>query len=191
MEKKKRIVIFASGSGSNAESIVKYFENKPVEVVLFLTNNPEAGIIKRGKRLGIPTLVFDKKSFSQSDKVVEILKSLAIDLVVLGGFLWLIPENLIKAFPDRIVNIHPALLPKFGGKGMWGHHVHEAVVANKETESGITIHLVNEHYDEGRVLFQKSTPILASDSPEEVAAKVLKIEHEYFPMALEEYLDGI
>ncbi|SOE19808.1 formyltetrahydrofolate-dependent phosphoribosylglycinamide formyltransferase [Spirosomataceae bacterium TFI 002] len=191
MDKKKRIVIFASGSGSNAESIVNYFENKPVEVVLFLTNNAEAGIIKRGKRLGIPTLVFDKKSFSQSDRVVALLQSLNIDLVVLGGFLWLIPEKLIKAFPDRIINIHPALLPKYGGKGMWGHHVHEAVVANGETESGITIHLVNEHYDEGRALFQKSTPILPSDSPEEVAAKVLKIEHEYFPKVVEEYLGRI
>lgn len=191
MEKNKRIVIFASGSGSNAESIVHHFENKPVDVVLFLTNNEDAGIIKRGKRLGIPTLIIDKKSFSQSSAVLDMLQGLAIDLIVLGGFLWLIPERLIGAFPDRIINIHPALLPKYGGKGMYGHHVHEAVVAKKEKESGITIHLVNEQYDEGRILFQKSMPILPSDSPEEVAAKVLKIEHEYFPKVVEEYLIGL
>jgi phosphoribosylglycinamide formyltransferase 1 len=188
MKAKKRIVIFASGSGSNAERIVNYFADKEVEVVLFLTNNAEAGIIKRGKRLGIPTVVFDKTSFAKTNKIVEILQSQNIDLIVLGGFLWLIPEQLIKAFPEKIINIHPALLPKYGGKGMWGHHVHEAVVANNENESGITIHLVNEHYDEGKVLFQKSTPILPSDSPEEVAAKVLKIEHEWFPKVIEDYL---
>lgn len=191
MSSKKRIVIFASGSGSNAQAIVAYFLNKPVEVVLFLTNNPDAGIIKRGKKLHVPTLVFDKKSFSETNKIVELLKSLNIDLIVLGGFLWLIPESLIAAYPNKIINIHPALLPKYGGKGMWGHHVHEAVVANEEKESGITIHLVNEHYDEGKVLFQKSTAININDSPEEVAAKVLKLEHEFFPKVLEDYLRNL
>ncbi len=182
----KRIAIFASGGGSNAEAIVAFFSEKPeVSVSYFLTNKIDAGIIKRGKRLGIPTLVFSKKNFVHSLDVVDFLKSQKIDLVVLAGFLWLIPTSLIAAYPERIVNIHPALLPKFGGKGMWGHYVHEAVVQNKETESGITIHLVNENYDEGKVLFQASCPVKATDTPEDVAANVLKLEHQHFARVIE------
>jgi phosphoribosylglycinamide formyltransferase-1 len=189
MKNTKKIAIFASGSGSNAESIVAYFKNnEQVKVAYFLTNNAEAGIIKRGKRLGIPTLVFSKKNFSEGTDIVEFLESQKIDLVVLAGFLWLIPSLLIKAFPNKIINIHPALLPKYGGKGMWGHHVHEAVVANKETESGITVHLVNENYDEGKILLQAKCAVLPSDTAEEVAANVLKLEHEHFARVLEELL---
>ncbi|WP_304235441.1 phosphoribosylglycinamide formyltransferase [Jiulongibacter sediminis] len=189
---KKRIAIFASGSGSNAETITRYFEkNDNVIVSLFLTNNAEAGVIKRGKRLGVPTVVFSKKNFSERDDVVKILENLHIDFVVLAGFLWLIPESLIKAYPNKIINIHPALLPKYGGKGMWGHFVHEAVVENKEKESGITIHFVNEHYDEGEVIFQASCEVTSSDTPEDVARKVQVLEHEHFPRIVEEILQKL
>lgn len=188
----KRIAIFASGSGSNAERIVEYFaENQDISVELFLTNNSQAGIVERGKRLGIPTLIFDKKSFTKTDKIVNILQSQKIDLVVLAGFLWLIPENLIKAFPNKIINIHPALLPKYGGKGMWGHFVHEAVVASREKESGITIHYVNEHYDEGESIFQAKCNIDKNDSPEDVQRKVQVLEHQYFPVIIEDVLKKI
>jgi phosphoribosylglycinamide formyltransferase-1 len=189
MGKVKNIAIFASGSGSNAEAIANYFANNElVKIAYFMTNDAEAGILKRGKRLNIPTLLFSKKNFVESDDIIRFLKSQEVDLVVLAGFLWLIPPAFIQAFPDSIVNVHPALLPKFGGKGMWGHHVHEAVVANKETESGITIHLVNESYDEGKILFQAKCPVLSTDSPEDVAANVLKLEHEHFPRVVDEVL---
>jgi phosphoribosylglycinamide formyltransferase 1 len=177
-----KIAIFASGSGSNAENIVEYFkENAEVEVCMFLTNNPSAGVIERGQRLNIPTVVFNKSLFSKSDKIVELLQSQAIDWVILAGFLWLVPANLIKAYKDKIINIHPALLPKYGGKGMWGHHVHEAVVANKETESGITIHYVNEHYDEGKVIFQAKCEVSEGDTADSVAAKIHALEYQFFP----------
>lgn len=177
-----KIAIFASGSGSNAENIVEFFREKSdVEVSLFLTNNPTAGVIERGHRLGISTVVFNKKLFAKTDKIVALLQSQDIDWVILAGFLWLVPSNLIKAFENRMINIHPALLPNYGGKGMWGHHVHEAVVANKEKESGITIHYVNEHYDEGKVIFQAKTEVMPSDSPDHVARKIHQLEYEYFP----------
>lgn len=182
----KKIAIFASGSGSNAERITSYFaDSQHVSIDLFLSNNPNAGVIERGRRLGIPTVLFDKKIFSQTNKIVDLLQNQQIDFVILAGFLWLIPENLIKAFPNKIINIHPALLPKFGGKGMWGHAVHEAVVANGETESGITIHFVNERYDEGKVIFQAKCEVLPSDSPDDVAHKVQLLEHKYFPEVIE------
>lgn len=183
----KRIAIFASGSGSNAEKIVNYFESsQQISVDLFLTNKADAGIIERGKKLGVPTIVFDKKTFTKTDEIVNILKKQDIDWVILAGFLWLIPDNLIKAYPNRIINIHPALLPKYGGKGMWGHFVHEAVLANKETESGITIHFVNEHYDEGKIIFQAKCEIAANDSAEDIAAKVQVLEHKHFPEVIEQ-----
>lgn len=189
---KKRIAVFASGSGSNAKKIVSYFRDKgEVDVVIMLTNNAEAGIIKKSKSLGIPIVVFGKKSFNESDQIVDLLKAQNIDLIVLAGFLWLIPMNLIQAFPDRIVNIHPALLPKYGGKGMWGHHVHEAVFANHEKESGITIHLVNEYFDEGKPLFQKAVNIEKCSTPEEIAETVLKVEHENFAKVVEAYLQTL
>ncbi len=177
-----KIAIFASGSGSNAERITEYFNsNDHVEVSLILTNNPAAGVIERAQRLNIPTLVFNKKLFAKTNKIVEILQSQGIDWVILAGFLWLVPSNLTRAFENRMINIHPALLPKYGGKGMWGHHVHEAVVANKEKETGITIHYVNEHYDEGKVIFQAKCEVTENDTPESVAAKIHELEYQYFP----------
>jgi phosphoribosylglycinamide formyltransferase 1 len=177
-----KIAIFASGSGSNAERIVEFFSsNEEIEVTLVLTNNPAAGVIERAQRLNIPTLIFNKTLFSKTDKIVEILQSQQIDWVILAGFLWLVPNNLTRAFENRMINIHPALLPKYGGKGMWGHHVHEAVVANQEKESGITIHYVNEKYDEGKTIFQAKCEVEASDSPDDVAKKIHQLEYQYFP----------
>ena len=181
----KNIAIFASGSGSNAERIVEYFTNsEEINVKLFLCNNPEAGVIQRAERLKIPLIIFDRLAF-KSGEIVKTLQENQIDWVVLAGFLWLIPKNMVEAFPNRIINIHPALLPKFGGKGMYGHFVHEAVVENKETESGITIHFVNEHYDEGGVIFQASFPVLYTDTPADVARKVQVLEHKHFPEVIE------
>lgn len=177
-----KIAIFASGSGSNAERIVEFFSsNEEIEVTLILTNNPTAGVIERAQRLNIPTLIFNKRLFSKTDKIVEILQSQQIDWVILAGFLWLVPNNLTRAFENRMINIHPALLPKYGGKGMWGHHVHEAVVANKEKETGITIHYVNEKYDEGKVIFQAKCKVESGDSPDDVAKKIHQLEYQYFP----------
>ena len=181
----KNIAIFASGSGSNAERIVEYFtDSQQISVKLFLCNNPEAGVIQRAEKLQIPLFMFDRPTF-KSGEVVKILQENQIDWVILAGFLWLIPKNMVEAFPNRIINIHPALLPKYGGKGMYGHFVHEAVVENKETESGITIHFVNEHYDEGGVIFQESFPVLPTDTSEDVARKGQVLEHKYFPEVIE------
>jgi phosphoribosylglycinamide formyltransferase 1 len=181
----KTIAIFASGSGSNAERIVEYFtDSEQINVKLFLCNNPEAGIIQRAERLQIPLIMFDRPAF-KSGEVVKILQENQIDFVILAGFLWLVPKNMVEAFPNRIINIHPALLPKFGGKGMYGHFVHEAVVENKETGSGITIHFVNEHYDEGGIIFQASFPVLPTDTPEDVARKGQVLEHKHFPEVIE------
>lgn len=188
---KKNIAIFASGSGSNAERLTDYFtDSKLVNVSLFLTNNKTAGVIERGHRLGVPTVIFNKTAFAKCDKIVDLLVKQQIDFVVLAGFLWLIPENLLAAFPDKIINIHPALLPKYGGKGMWGHHVHEAVVQNRETETGITIHLVNEEYDKGEVLFQAKCEVLPTDSAADVAAKIHQLEYKHFPEIVEKVVLG-
>jgi phosphoribosylglycinamide formyltransferase 1 len=185
----KKIVIFASGSGSNAEKIVEYFaENPAVSIELILSNNPKAGVIERARRLHIPVLLFDKKTFFETDKIIQLLDSQGVDLIILAGFLWKISENLILKFPNRIINIHPALLPKYGGKGMWGHHVHESVVANKETESGITIHYVNEYYDEGGIIFQAKCEVFPNDTPDDVAAKVHALEHQHFARIIKELL---
>ena len=180
-----RIAIFASGSGSNAENIFNYFkDNNSVEISLILTNNTKAFVIERAKNLDVKSHVFSKIDFLNTNSVLSILEENKIDLVVLAGFLLKIPENLIKAYPNKIVNIHPALLPKYGGKGMYGDNVHKAVVAAKETESGITIHFVNENYDEGKIIFQAKCPILENDTYEAVAAKIHKLEYEYFPKAI-------
>lgn len=183
----KKIVIFASGSGSNAENIVNYFKgSESEEVTLILTNNPSAGVIERGKRLDVPVVVFSRNNFSKTDTVVRLLKNHETDWVILAGFLWLVPESFIRAFPGRIINIHPALLPKYGGKGMWGHHVHEAVVRNRESESGITIHYVNQHYDEGKIIFQAACTLNSSDTPDSVAQKVHELEYRHFPEVIAE-----
>jgi phosphoribosylglycinamide formyltransferase-1 len=185
----KKIAVFASGSGSNAENIFNYFNNNDeVDVSLILTNNPNAGVIERATRLNIPFTVFNKNAFQNTNEIVKLLQEKDIDLVVLAGFLWLIPTNLIEAFPNKIVNIHPALLPKYGGKGMFGDNVHKAVVENEETESGITIHFVNQHYDEGKVIFQAKCEVLPTDTFEDVASKIHVLEYEYFPKVISDLL---
>lgn len=185
----KRLAIFASGSGSNAEKIAEYFANHPdIVVTLILSNNPQAGVIPRARRLHIPVVLFDRKTFYDTLKVIEILQNEHIDLVVLAGFMMLIPEAMVQAFPNKIVNIHPALLPKYGGKGMYGHFVHEAVVAAREPESGISIHFVNERYDEGDIIFQATCPVTPEDTPDEVARKVQVLEHEHYPEVVEQLL---
>lgn len=185
----KKIAILASGSGSNAENIHNYFKgNSNIAVSLILTNNPKAHILERAKRLKIETVTFNKQEFRGSSKIVDTLKERNIDLIVLAGFLWLIPKQLIKAFPNKIINIHPALLPKYGGKGMFGDNVHKAIVENKETETGITIHYVNEVYDEGEIIFQKSCKVLPTDSVDDVADKVHELEYEYFPKIIAQVL---
>ncbi len=185
----KRIAIFASGSGSNAEKIADYFVGSTdISIDLIVSNNPKAGVIDRARRLHIPVLLFDRTTFYQTDRITQLLQQQGIDLIVLAGFMWLMPAGLVQAFPDRIVNIHPALLPKFGGKGMYGHFVHEAVVAAQETESGITIHLVNEHYDEGAPIFQAHCPVTPTDTPDDVARKVQALEHDHYPRVVAEVL---
>ena len=184
----KRIAIFASGSGSNAEKIADYFRGNPeISIELILCNNPEAGVIERAKRLNIPLQLFDREQF-RSGWVLNLLQEKQIDWVILAGFLWLIPKAIVAAFPNRIVNLHPALLPKFGGKGMYGHFVHEAVVTAGEKESGITIHFVNEHYDEGNIIFQAAFPVEPTDSPEDVARKGQVLEHKHFPRVIGELI---
>lgn len=188
----KRIAIFASGSGSNAETIAQHFADRSgVQISLVLTNNPEAGVIQRARRLHIPAVVFDRKTFYQSDRILELLVNQKIDLVVLAGFMMLIPEKLIQAFSEKMVNIHPALLPKYGGRGMYGHFVHEAVVAAGERQSGITIHFVNEVYDEGKIILQATCDLEASDTPEDVARKVQALEHEHYPRVVDELVSSL
>jgi len=184
----KRIVIFASGSGSNAENIIKYFNHSAViTVVRVLTNNQHAKVLERAKRLRIKTLSFSKKDFSQEDTVLNLLAEEA-DYIILAGFLWRVPANIVAAFPNKIINIHPALLPKYGGKGMYGMNVHRAVVKNKEDETGITIHFVNENYDEGAIIFQEKVSITSDDTPETVAAKIHELEYEHFPKVIEQII---
>lgn len=183
----KNIVIFASGSGSNAENIARYFQQKEnLNIKCIYSNRKDAYVLERARQLGLPAKVFSREEFYDSERLLVELKSLKTDMIVLAGFLWLIPDYLIKHF--CIVNIHPALLPKFGGKGMYGMKVHEAVVAEKETESGITIHYVNEHYDQGQIIFQAKCPVLSDDTPEMVAQKVHQLEYQYFPKVIEELL---
>ncbi|MCE7063733.1 phosphoribosylglycinamide formyltransferase, partial [Dyadobacter sp. CY326] len=176
-------------SGSNAEKICEYFaDREDVEVSLIFTNNPQAGVIKRACELQIPVVFFDKKTFYQTNKVLQILQNERITIVVLAGFMLLVPPFLVEAFPNRIINIHPALLPKYGGKGMYGHFVHEAVVNAKEKESGITIHYVNENYDEGNVIFQATCAIEPTDTADDVATKIHALEHANYPRVIEEIL---
>jgi len=186
--KKYKIAIFASGNGSNAEAIMNYFKgNAQISVGLLLTNNANAYAIERAKKFGVLCKIFTKQDI-QENTVIEWLTSAGISHIVLAGYLWLIPENLIKAFPNKIVNIHPALLPKFGGKGMYGMKVHEAVHASNELETGITIHLVNTKYDDGEVLAQKAVPVSDTDTPDDIARKVHELEHRYYPEVIENWI---
>jgi phosphoribosylglycinamide formyltransferase-1 len=189
---KKRIAIFASGSGSNAQKILEFFKKHPeAEVALVLSNNPEAYVLQRADNFEIPSHIFDKQEFYKSDDIVSLLKNLQIDLIVLAGFLWLIPENLISAFPNRIINIHPALLPKYGGKGMYGDKVHKAVLNAGEEESGITIHYVNEHFDEGEMIHQSRFKIEKGDDLEMIKFKGQQLEHLHYPKVVEQILKKI
>jgi len=184
----KRIIILASGSGTNAENIMKYFKNSNlISVVQVLSNKKDAKVLQRARRLNVSCASFSRDSFYTNDEVLKNLK-LNADYIILAGFLWKIPSNIIEAFPNKIINIHPALLPKFGGKGMYGMHVHKAVVESKEEESGITIHFVNENYDEGAIIFQKSFEVLDSDTAEDVAAKIHILEQENFPKIIEQII---
>ena len=185
----KRIVIFASGSGSNAENLIKFFHNSDnASVIQVLTNNPHAKVLDRCKKLKVSALSFNRTAFTKSEDVLNILKASQPDLIVLAGFLWKFPEFILNAFENKVINIHPALLPKYGGKGMYGMYVHEAVVANKETETGITIHYVNENYDDGAIIFQSKCEVLPSDSAEDVATKIHKLEMEHFPKVVDKLL---
>jgi len=181
-----KIAIFASGSGSNAQRIAEYFaETSIATVALIVSNKQEAYVLERAKALNIPAYCFSKEQFREGDDILALLREYRIDFVVLAGFLLLVPQKLIRAFPDAIVNIHPALLPKFGGKGMYGRHVHEAVIAAQERESGITIHFVNEKYDDGAHILQSTCPITENDTPDTLAEKIHQLEYEYFPKAIE------
>jgi phosphoribosylglycinamide formyltransferase 1 len=189
--RKFRIAVFASGSGTNAEEIFKYFKKHPdIEVVLLMTNNPNAFAIQRAKNYHIKAIVFDREQYRDGEFIRKHLKDSGATHIVLAGFLWLIPGHLLESFPDRIINIHPALLPKYGGKGMYGAKVHEAVRAAGDLETGITIHLVNSQYDEGRILFQQRCPISSNHSPDEIAACVHKLEHEHYPRVIENWVLG-
>ena len=184
----KKIAILASGSGTNAEKIMEYVQNSPKgEVVIVGSNKKDAFVHERAKKFQVPTIIFSKSEL-ESGILTDQLQSLGVDLVVLAGFLLKIPNNLIQAFPNQIVNIHPALLPNYGGKGMYGAHVHQAVKDAGDAETGITIHLVNEHYDEGKIIFQAAVPVSPTDSPDDIAHKVHQLEHKYFPNVIESLL---
>ena len=186
---KKRIAIFASGSGSNAQKIMEHFKRSAdAEVVLVLTNNPQAYVLQRADNFEIPSHIFSRQEFYETDEVIRILKNLQVDLVVLAGFLWLVPQSLLAAYPNKIINLHPALLPKYGGKGMYGDNVHKAVLTNKEEESGITIHFVNEQFDEGEIIHQSKFRIDADDNLEMVKFKGQQLEHQHFPKVIENLL---
>ncbi len=186
-----RLAIFASGRGSNAEKLISFFEEDPtVEIGLILSNRKEAKVLQLAQKYHIPKLITSREEFYHSDKISENLTKRNIDLIVLAGFLWLIPKYLVDAYPNRIVNIHPALLPKFGGKGMYGMNVHEAVHKSGENETGITIHYVNDKYDDGAIIFQAACEIRETDSPDQIAAKVLALEHQYLPQVIKELVSN-
>jgi phosphoribosylglycinamide formyltransferase 1 len=185
----KKIAIFASGSGSNAENIVNYFSvNKDINIELILSNKKDAFVLERAKNLKIKTFIFNREDFYSTDKILKTLQEKKIDYIVLAGFLWLVPSNILSAFENKVINIHPALLPKYGGKGMYGNNVHKAVVENQDRKTGITIHFVNKKYDEGNIIYQIECGVSENDTYETVAKKVLKLEHEFFPKIIEEVI---
>lgn len=185
----KRIAIFASGAGSNAAKIIEHFSTSSfIQIALIVSNKPNAGVLTIASQHSIPNLLIEKEQFFRGDAYVEQLKKNQIDFIVLAGFLWKVPEKLIQIFPNAIINIHPALLPKYGGKGMYGHFVHEAVIANKETESGITIHFVNEHFDKGEHIFKATCTVEENETPESLASKIHALEHTHFARVIEELL---
>jgi len=185
----KKIAIFASGSGTNAENLITFFsDNNDVEITCVFCNKAGAGVFDRAKKLNTPTFLFSRDDFYYSSVVKDLLLSQNVDYIILAGFLWLIPNVLITEYKNKIINIHPSLLPKYGGKGMYGMKVHSAVIENKEVESGITIHLVNEKYDDGEILFQAKCSINYGDTPDDLAAKIHDLEYEHFPKVVSEFL---
>lgn len=185
-----KIVIFASGSGTNAENIIRYFrESETARVVAVFSNKRTAKVLKRAHDLDVTALHFDREAFYETNEVLNVLKDINPDLIVLAGFLWLFPTKILKKFPNRVINIHPALLPKFGGKGMFGDAVHKAVIEQKEIETGITIHYVNDNYDEGKVIFQATTPVTSEMTAAEVAENIHKLEYKHFPVVIEDLLE--
>lgn len=189
MVKHHKILIFSSGSGTNAEQIIRYFSPKPsVEVLGVYSNNPSAFVLERAKQLDVSTHVFNREQFNNPADLLKDLQAQSPDLIVLAGFLWKIPTHIIDAFPNKIINIHPALLPKYGGKGMYGHHIHQAVIDAKETESGISIHYVNNQYDQGAIIFQAKTTINPDEDPDSLAQKIHKLEHRHFSEEIEKLL---
>ncbi|MEZ4945369.1 MAG: phosphoribosylglycinamide formyltransferase [Cyclobacteriaceae bacterium] len=188
MNRKYKVAIFASGSGTNAERFFSHFKDHPqIEIVLLLSNKADAFVLHRAKKAGVASRVFDRQQLKEGE-VLSWLREEEITHIVLAGFLWLIPDNLINAYPEQIINIHPALLPKYGGKGMYGSKVHEAVKEAGEKETGITIHLVNHHYDEGAILFQARTNVDQKDTPDDIAAKVHKLEYQHYPVVAENWI---
>ncbi|HQF57228.1 MAG TPA: phosphoribosylglycinamide formyltransferase [Candidatus Magasanikbacteria bacterium] len=185
----KNISIWASGNGSNAENIIKYFNNhKKIRIDHVICNNSKAGVIECAQRLNIDCFVFSKKDFSEGNAVLNKIIERKTNYIILSGFLQMVPTNIINKFPNAIINIHPALLPDFGGKGMYGNHVHEAVINAKKNESGITIHLVDEIYDHGKIIFQKKCKINKNETPESLAKKIHKLEYKYFPKVIENFI---
>lgn len=188
---KFNIAIFASGAGTNAEKIIEYFKNSPsTKISLIVCNNPKAGVLKIAERHNLPTLIIEKEKFLRGDAYIKELAEKQIDFIVLAGFLWKLPVALIRAYPNHIINIHPALLPKYGGKGLYGHYVHDAVIANKEKESGITIHYVDELYDHGEIIFQSSCPVMENDTADLLAKRIQVLEHEHYPKVIERIVSG-
>jgi len=184
-------LLFASGTGSNVTNILKYFKtNNKIEVVGIFSNNPKALVLEVAAQYNVPTYVFDREGLTDG-RVLDKLLILQPDLIVLAGFLWKMPEQIVQQYPNKIINIHPSLLPKYGGKGMYGMNVHESILSNGEVETGITIHYVNEHYDEGTYILQKSVGIEDCGTAQEIAAKVQALEHLYFPQVIEQLLQSI
>jgi phosphoribosylglycinamide formyltransferase-1 len=184
--KMKHIAIFATGGGSNAQKIIEHFENHDAaKVSLIISNKKNAGVLDIAAAKNIPTLIINREEFYQTEDILQKLDTFHIDFIVLAGFLWLMPTYLVKSYANKVVNIHPALLPKYGGKGMYGMNVHRAVHAAQEEESGMTIHYVNEHYDEGTIIFQAKCTLQITDSPEDIAKKVLQLEHQHYPKVIE------
>ncbi len=185
----KNISVWASGSGSNAENLINYFRNNSfINIDHIICNNPEAGVIERAERLKVDCFVFSRKEIKESQIILNKLQERKTNYIVLAGFLQMVPVEIIKNFPDSIINIHPALLPEFGGKGMYGHFVHEAVISAKKKESGITIHLVDEIYDHGRILMQQRCPVFENDTPDLLAARIHDLEYTWYPKAIENYI---
>ena len=186
----KRVVIFASGSGTNAENLIKFFHNRDnVSVIQVLTNNPHAKVLERAKKLNVSALSFNKIAFTQSNDVLSLLKANNPDLIVLAGFLWKFPEQILKAFPNKVINIHPALLPKYGGKGMYGKKIHKKVLESKDKETGITIHFVSEGYDSGEIIFQKKLKINEKDEASLIEKRIHNLEYEFYPKVIASLLE--